>query len=70
MDRDARSIAATSGQVNYNLQAEIPAARRARALNDLVCIAYEDRPLDPEVVDDIAIHEPLRSWLIRTGGHD
>ncbi len=48
----------------YNLQAEIPAARRANTLNDLVCIAYEDRTLNPDVVDDIAIRDPLRAWLV------
>jgi hypothetical protein len=48
----------------YNLHAEVPAGRRAHALNDLVCIAYEDRPLHPYQVDDIEIREPLRSWLL------
>jgi hypothetical protein len=47
----------------YNLQASVPEGRRARALNDLVCIAYEDRSLNPDEVEDIAIEEPLRSWL-------
>jgi hypothetical protein len=47
----------------YNLHQVVPPDRRALALNDLVSIAYEDRSLDPDVVDDIAIHEPLRSWL-------
>jgi hypothetical protein len=47
----------------YNLHQSVPEDRRALALNDLVCIAYEDRPLDPNVVNDINIHEPLRSWL-------
>jgi hypothetical protein len=47
----------------YNLHLSVPLERRAAALNDLVCIAYEDRPLDPDLVDDIAIHDPLRSWL-------
>lgn len=47
----------------YNLHESVPPARRALALNDLVCIAYEDRSLDPRVVDDINIDEPLRSWL-------
>jgi hypothetical protein len=32
-------------------------------LNDLVSITYEDRSLDPAIVDDIGIREPLRSWL-------
>jgi hypothetical protein len=47
----------------YNLHQSVLPDRQAMALNDLVCIAYEDRPLDPSVVDDIAIREPLRSWL-------
>jgi hypothetical protein len=47
----------------YNLHQSVPPDRRAAALNDLVCIAYENRLLDPNQVDDIAIHEPLRSWL-------
>jgi hypothetical protein len=52
----------------YNLHSSVPAEWRARALNDLVCIAYEDRSLDPAVVDDIAIREPLRSWLAARQG--
>lgn len=47
----------------YNLQARIPPERRAAVLNDLACIAYEDRPLHPDSVHDIAIQEPLRTWL-------
>ena len=47
----------------YNLHAAVPEARQARALDDLVCIAYEDRSLDPAEIEDIAVGEPLRSWL-------
>lgn len=47
----------------YNLHPSISAPRRAKALNDLATFAYEDRSLDPAVIDDIEIHEPLRSWL-------
>jgi hypothetical protein len=47
----------------YNLQTQVPVDRRAKDLNDLVCIAYEDRSLDPETIDDISVGEPLRSWL-------
>ena len=47
----------------YNLHQAVPFDRRAASLNDLVCITYEDRSLDPNVVDDIDIHEPLGSWL-------
>jgi hypothetical protein len=38
---------------------QLPPERRARALNDLVCAAYEEAiPMD-----GIVIEEPLRSWL-------
>jgi len=47
----------------YNLHQSVPLDRQALALDDLVCITYEDRSLDPNVVDDIDIHDPLRSWL-------
>jgi hypothetical protein len=47
----------------YNLHQSVPPKRRAAALNDPVCITYEDRPLDPDRVDDVDIHDPLRSWL-------
>lgn len=47
----------------YNLQARIPADRQAAALNDLVCFTYEGRAVAPDLVSDMAIREPLRSWL-------
>jgi hypothetical protein len=47
----------------YNLQESIPKDRRASVLNELVSITCEDRTLDPDLVTDIIIHEPLRSWL-------
>jgi hypothetical protein len=47
----------------YNLHHSVPPERRAVALNDLVSVAYEKRSLDPALVDDIIIREPLRSWL-------
>ncbi len=47
----------------YNLQQSLPKERRAKRLNDLVSIAYDERSLDPRVIDDIAIDEPLRKWL-------
>jgi hypothetical protein len=47
----------------YNLQDRVPPDRRAAVLNELVCIAREDRPLHPDDVHDIAIREPLRAWL-------
>ncbi len=48
----------------YNLHQSVSVSRRAQALNDVVCIAYEDRSLDPNKVNDIAIRDPLRSWLL------
>jgi hypothetical protein len=47
----------------YNLHPSVPIDQRARALNDLVSIAYEERSLDPNGMDDIQVDEPLRSWL-------
>jgi len=47
----------------YNLHESVPAARRARALNDLATVVYEGRSLDPGVVGDIELREPLSSWL-------
>ncbi|MBU1878534.1 MAG: hypothetical protein KJ734_06245, partial [Chloroflexi bacterium] len=47
----------------YNLHQSVPPDRRARALDDLVCVAYEDRAIDPALMDDIEVREPLRSWL-------
>jgi hypothetical protein len=52
----------------YNLHASVPEPRRAQALNALVCIAYEDRCLDPGEMVDIAVEEPLRSWLAERHG--
>lgn len=52
----------------YNLHQSVPLDRRAAALNDLVCITYEDRSLDPKVVEDIGIHGILRSWLSAHAG--
>ncbi|MBN1483469.1 MAG: hypothetical protein JXA37_02000 [Chloroflexia bacterium] len=47
----------------YNLQASVPPERRAQRLNDLACLTYEGRSLDIETMDDIAVEEPLASWL-------
>jgi hypothetical protein len=47
----------------YNLQARVPEERRARTLNELVCLTYEERDVHPDRVSDIQILEPLRSWL-------
>jgi hypothetical protein len=62
---DAKRLKILPPEYNYpyNLHPSVPEDRRAPALNDLVCIAYEDRSLDPDLVDDINIREPLRSWL-------
>ncbi len=49
----------------YNLHQSVPPERRARVLNDLVCVIYEERPMDPNRIDDIEIHEPLRTFLAK-----
>jgi hypothetical protein len=47
----------------YNLHGRVPESRRAAALDDLVSFAWEGRSLRPATVTDVAIREPLRSWL-------
>jgi len=47
----------------YNLHGSISPERKVPALNDLVSFTYESRSLAPDTVDDILIHEPLRTWL-------
>jgi hypothetical protein len=47
----------------YNLHGSVPPDRRARTLNDLTCVIYEERTVDPRRIGDIAINEPLRTWL-------
>jgi len=47
----------------YNLQDEVPDERKATVLNDLVTVAYENRPLDPDKMTDIEVREPLKHWL-------
>jgi len=47
----------------FNLQSKVPAAYRARALNDTVTFAYENRSLNPAEITDIVVEEPLRSWM-------
>jgi len=47
----------------YNLQEKVPEDRKALAFNDLVTIAYENRSLDPDKIEDIDIREPLKGWL-------
>lgn len=47
----------------YNLHGQVPPARRAQTLDELVCLAWEGRSLRPELIDDVGVGEPLRSWL-------
>ena len=47
----------------YNLHARVPAERRAKSLNDLVCFTYEGRSINPSEMTDIQIREPLKTWL-------
>lgn len=47
----------------YNLHGSVPEERRARLLNDLTCVIYDERSLDPAEMADIEVREPLKSWL-------
>jgi hypothetical protein len=47
----------------YNLHSQVPEKLRSAALNDLVCFTFEDRSVIPDLITDVEIHEPLRSWL-------
>ena len=49
----------------YNLHQSVPLERRASSFNDLVTLVYEERPVDPRMIDDIIVNEPLRTWLIK-----
>lgn len=54
----------------YNLHNRIEGSQRAVTLNELVSLTYEGRPIHPNAVTDIEIHEPLRAWLAaRTTDH-
>jgi hypothetical protein len=46
-----------------HLHHETLPSRQAQALDDLVCIIYEELLPDPERLTGIAVREPLRSWL-------
>ena len=48
----------------YNLHGSVRPDRRASALDELVCVIYEERSVDPRQMDDIQVREPLRSWLL------
>ncbi|MFC2031288.1 hypothetical protein ACFLWA_11235 [Chloroflexota bacterium] len=47
----------------YNLHQSVAPDRRVSVLNDLVRAIYEERSVDPDLIDDIEVREPLRSWL-------
>ncbi len=49
----------------YNLQQRVPADRRISLLNKLVHVVYEENKLDPDILQDMKVDEPLRSWLLQ-----
>ncbi|MBN2172180.1 MAG: hypothetical protein JW819_12745 [Candidatus Krumholzibacteriota bacterium] len=51
----------------YNLHGEVPADRRAKRLEELATVCYEERSLDPAAVRDIAIGPELAAWLAAHG---
>jgi hypothetical protein len=48
----------------YHLQQQIPAERRARWMNDLTVLTYEEQNLQPSRLVGMDVREPLRQWLI------
>lgn len=64
IDRQQIRILSPDYSYPYNLHEQVPDGKRAQALDDLVCFTYEDRPLNPNLVHDVEIGEPLRSWII------
>lgn len=51
----------------YNLHQDVPPERRPESMNDLICLFYEGRSLNPDEIEDIRVDEPLRSWLSAQG---
>jgi len=47
----------------YNLHSSVPAEHRAKSLDDLVCLTYETRTLDPDMMNDVEMSASLREWL-------
>lgn len=47
----------------YHLHGRVPAERRPAALDDLVCLTYEERSIQPAEMTDIAMGAALREWL-------
>jgi hypothetical protein len=47
-----------------HLHRQTPQERRALSLNSLVCAVYEDEMPDPRTLRDLAVDDPLRSWLL------
>ncbi|MBL7199223.1 MAG: hypothetical protein ISS56_03650 [Anaerolineae bacterium] len=59
LDRDQVRMLPPEYSYPLHMHAQVPPARRARALNDLVCAVHEySLP-----VEDIGVREPLRTWL-------
>jgi hypothetical protein len=46
-----------------HLHDQVPPARRAQTLNQLVCPVYEGTYRHPETLGGVKVEEPLRSWL-------
>jgi hypothetical protein len=63
VDHNRSRILPSTYSYPYNLQSVVQATDRADAIGQLTSIVYEDRSLDPDLVRDIDIGEPLRSWL-------
>ena len=60
------SIRILPPEYNYplHLHSQIPVSRRAKKLNDLVCMVYEDAMPYPHELQDVQVDEPLETWLL------
>lgn len=47
----------------YNLHSSVTVGDRAATLNQLTSFVHEDLSVDPDMITDIKVDEPLRSWL-------
>jgi hypothetical protein len=63
---EPESIRILPPEYNYplHLHSQIPVSRRAKKLNALVCMVYEDQMPYPHELIDVQVDEPLETWLL------
>jgi len=48
----------------YDLLHQLPSGRMEKTLNHLVSVVTEKLSLQPDVIQNIEVEEPLKTWLI------